>query len=448
MGYHAPSADEVYRYVFHLDRPNNGSLTDGFCWSILFLNDNSAESREFLRRYTADLCFRTADRVRFVFFSYLTTNDSERLAQGGNRGGGFLGRILDAVSATLESECRSYDQETPPWDLLRPPALRPLRDAESIEHRLSMECEIYSAMPGSQEAFLLAQRLGIARFLPCFLVFTDIGAPQVHLLPAQRRPADATYARLCSWIDTFYEVNRHTLDHWRGVEREIVEISSEANASMSAIRHWADQRRRAWDGLKSVSACLLALRRAPLDDSAQVLRAVMADDTSSWEFRQTVHPFLQKFTDLQRRNEAGLAMTRQLEQLDAATTPAELLRLLHSLLQTIRDGQAAPDEAIVLDAIVALGEAPRFSDPVRDLHAWWRSEFGRPISRRKYDSYRKEFRAFSDRLHGATAQSRVGSIKRARVRGVSSCHYDDSFLGDRTGKCRYRLETTCGALWS
>ena len=48
MGYHAPSAEEVYRYVFRLDRHEPRSLCDGFSWSILFVNDNSPVCREFL----------------------------------------------------------------------------------------------------------------------------------------------------------------------------------------------------------------------------------------------------------------------------------------------------------------------------------------------------------------------------------------------------------------
>src|SRR6266576_3371019 len=70
LGFQAPSADEVYRYVFRLDDTAR-SLTDRFNWSIVFVNDTSSLCKEFLHAYCADICYRTADRIRFIFFSEL-----------------------------------------------------------------------------------------------------------------------------------------------------------------------------------------------------------------------------------------------------------------------------------------------------------------------------------------------------------------------------------------
>jgi hypothetical protein len=69
MGYHAPQAEEVHRYLFRLDQSSQAKLSGGFSWSILFVNDNSSVCREFLARVGAELCYRIADRIRFVFFS-------------------------------------------------------------------------------------------------------------------------------------------------------------------------------------------------------------------------------------------------------------------------------------------------------------------------------------------------------------------------------------------
>lgn len=100
MGYHAPDAEDVYRYIFRLDRHSEAGLSDGFGWSILFVNDSSPACREFLLRYGAELCHRTADRIRFVFFSGLDTTDTQDLAAQANnsRGGGFLSRIISAAA--------------------------------------------------------------------------------------------------------------------------------------------------------------------------------------------------------------------------------------------------------------------------------------------------------------------------------------------------------------
>ena len=51
----APLQD-VYRYAFRLDLP--GHSLDWFGFSIVFVNDTSALSREFLQKYCLDLCFR------------------------------------------------------------------------------------------------------------------------------------------------------------------------------------------------------------------------------------------------------------------------------------------------------------------------------------------------------------------------------------------------------
>src|SRR5512136_3462543 len=81
MGYYAPSAEDVYRYALRLDRSHR-SLTDRFGLSIVFVNDTSPVCREFLQTYCVDLCFRTADRIRFVFFSELPDQEIHKIVNG------------------------------------------------------------------------------------------------------------------------------------------------------------------------------------------------------------------------------------------------------------------------------------------------------------------------------------------------------------------------------
>src|ERR1700749_2224102 len=178
MGYLAPRAEDVYRYIFRLDRHSWSGLSDGFSWSILFLNDNSLVCREFLAQYGAELCYRTADRIRFVFFSGLEDYEFQGAAYAANRRDSFLSRIIQAA-ARLGTSRRSYDFERDDWDAFRPKALYPLDSQEHISRQIDHQVENYSAMPGSGEALRLAQRLGLGRFVPCFLLFSDIGAPAV-----------------------------------------------------------------------------------------------------------------------------------------------------------------------------------------------------------------------------------------------------------------------------
>jgi hypothetical protein len=102
MGYRAPSAEDVYRYVFRLDRESR-SLTDGFGFSIIFVNDDSSVCRDFISRYFVDLCHRTADRIRIIFFSDLPESDFEHIAREMNSSprlqkDGMLGTVIKSIS--------------------------------------------------------------------------------------------------------------------------------------------------------------------------------------------------------------------------------------------------------------------------------------------------------------------------------------------------------------
>lgn len=106
MGYRAPSAEDVYRYVFRLDHRNR-SLTDGFGLSIIFVNDNSSVCRDLLSRYFVDLCHRTADRIRIIFFSELPESyfEDNALQMNSNsysasrlREDGIIGAVIKSTS--------------------------------------------------------------------------------------------------------------------------------------------------------------------------------------------------------------------------------------------------------------------------------------------------------------------------------------------------------------
>lgn len=94
MGYHTRNAEDVYRYIFRTDQRRHGGLSDGFSWSILFINDTSPECMKFLARYGTEMCHRTADRIRFVFFSGLNEHEMQRVVDRANRRGGFLANIF------------------------------------------------------------------------------------------------------------------------------------------------------------------------------------------------------------------------------------------------------------------------------------------------------------------------------------------------------------------
>jgi hypothetical protein len=147
MGFVAPSAEEVYRHALRLD--GRRSLSDRFGFSIVLVNDSSAVCHNFLRFYCIDLCQRTADRIRFVFFSELPESEFQNVAEDLTTGRRDLSRgLLRHVLERLRFWER-FDYEREPWRSLRPDSLRPLRRLDEIERRLRWETDTRTAMPGA-----------------------------------------------------------------------------------------------------------------------------------------------------------------------------------------------------------------------------------------------------------------------------------------------------------
>src|ERR1044072_158256 len=318
MGYHAPSAEEVYRYIFRLDlHPRNG-LSDGFSWSILFLNDNSPVCREFLAQYGAELCYRTADRIRFVFFSGLEDYEFQEAAYAANRRGGFLSRIIQAA-ARLGTHRRGYDFERDDWNTFRPKPLSPLDSQERISRQIDHKVERYSAMPGSEEALRLAQRLGIGRFVPCFLLFSDIGAPAVSLFPIAYRTPQEVFERLRVWIDSFYEINHAALTRWASIESSIEQAVSKYRMSIGKVNRWRDERKTQWEALQAVTRYLNQVANGPPDIA--LLEKLGRDYSIPWEVRNLAAPFLERLRLSEERQEEARVMREWHSRVLAAAPP-------------------------------------------------------------------------------------------------------------------------------
>jgi hypothetical protein len=407
MGYHAPRSEDVYRYVFRLDRDSRSGLSDGFSWSILFLNDNSPVCREFLARYGAELCYRTADRIRFVFFSGLDKGEFEEEARRSARGGGFLWRMLRAA-AGLGMNRRSYDLERDDWEALRPEALYPLDSQEHISRRISFEAEEYSAMPGSGEALRLAQRLGIGRFVPCFLLFSDVGAPAVSLFPVADRTPREVFERLRRWIDSFYEVNHGTLTHWASIEGSIERAGSKYRMPLSKVGEWRNERKKQWEGLPAVSRYLKQIANSPPD--IELLQKFERDLSIPWEIRRLAAPFLERLCWSREVQGDDSVIRTWYARILAADNPRKLHAALSYLTYPHVERLPESMRALLRKALDSLSPPKLPASPESELADWWRSEFGRPPSRRKYEKYRNAWAHYSQMKHGPAAVGRVAGI--------------------------------------
>jgi hypothetical protein len=408
MGYHSPNAEEVYRYIFRLDRDSRPSLSDGFSWSILFVNDSSSICKEFLAEYGAELCHRTADRVRFVFFSGLSEGEFQGVASAANRrGGGFLARVLQAT-ISLSSRPRIFDYERDDWNMLRPEAFHPLNSQKRISQQISMECEMHSAMPGSQEALRLAQTLGIGRFVPCFLLFSDIGTPSVFLFPIAGRTSQQAFERIRTWVDSFYEVNRSVLTRWASIENSIEKAVRKYQTSISNVAYWRNERQAQWTALQKVSGYLNLLANS--QPSAALLDTLNEDSSIPWKIRGLISPFLDQLKAIDQKQRYAQEVKVWLDRVRAITDS----QLLYTELWNFKHQRATglPESvraclAVVINQLTPVKQPPSSESELAD---WWRSEFGRPSSRKQYDKYRTAWSHYSIAKHGEAAKGNVARI--------------------------------------
>lgn len=263
MGYTVPSADDVYRYVLRLDHRNR-SLTDRFGLSILFINDTTPICNEFLQRYCIDLCLRTADRIRFIFFSDLPKESFQEIVERMNRSymsnrQGMLQSILGMMGSHLRNILNPFDYEHDPWRTLRPEPFRPLGRYRDIKEHLDWRSDMMTAMPGIGESLKLAQKLGIGQYVPCFLVFSEVGDLHLDVLPIAGMSSEEAYSHVRKWVDDFYNDNRATIEHWERVEKSILGLCRKARRSLDQIREWPSQRLKTYDALRRVSQTILLI---------------------------------------------------------------------------------------------------------------------------------------------------------------------------------------------
>jgi|GEM_PF-6861157 len=391
MGYHAPSAEEVYRYVLRFDQPNR-KLTDRFNLSIIFVNDTSPLCRDFLKQYCVDLCFRTADRIRFVFFSELSQPEIQNIADKMNRGQeglkrGMLRNILDMVGVGRSRGELSYDFESEFWRSLRPEALYPLSRLDDIEKQLNWECDMKTALPGSGMAMQFAQRLGIGRYAPCVLVFNEIGNLQIDLMPIEGMSTKEIYHHIRGWIDNFYEINQVKIDYWGDIERKIDTLVNNANLNIQSIRTWHEKYSNLFERLRKTSELILKIENTPDEQLIDLIRLVLSD--YSWP--SEIRSIFQTGKELVQVEDQRLSAIRVVHQAqeklvnisDANTLLANLLSIRRMLLPNMN-----VDVSKSLNIAIKQLESLSRTDYLYMIDEWWKKISVSYLSFKKFKQYR------------------------------------------------------------
>jgi hypothetical protein len=410
MGFHAPSSEDVYRYIFRLDRPSQKGLSDGFSWSILFLNDSSPVCREFLAQYGTELCHRTADRVRFVFFSDLPKADYEHFASIGSQQGNILGGLIRAIVQRITRPWE-YNFQRDEWERFKPDAFDPLSNYESIRKHISWETQLHTVMPGSGEALRLAQSLGIGRFVPCFLMFSDIGSPIACILPVGDKSPHEIFVRLRTWIDSYYEINHHTLRRWADIEDAILNV---VQTSLHRVERWRSERENSWRTLQQITVLMNSSPNIPL------LRNLYTDSSTPRLVKDVIELFLTRSEEIERKVEQLQDLRGWLAELSGYSDPDSVNRKLVQFQS--QHWRLLPAE--VLDYLKATlresSSTPSMVSPRSQVYSWLRSPVSRPPSKNEFDRYHQGWGQFSKRKHGDNAIGRVGKILREEFETVKS----------------------------
>lgn len=393
MGYRAPSAEEFYRYALRLDEQS--SLSDRFGFSIVLVNDSSAVCCDFLRSYCIDLCQRTADRIRFVFFSDLPERYFEDLAHDFNTGRrdarkGLLRNLLDLLHFR-----GPYDLEREPWLALRPTSLRPLRRFDEIAAHLSWQVDTLTAMPGAGVAMEFAQRLGIGRHVPCILTLTEVGDRHVHVLPIAHLSPTDVFDRLRGWIDDFYEQNRAAIDHWNAVEKEIEELTGAARLTLNGIREWRDEQLSAWGHLTAIAAAIEIVESGNLKRSLDLARAQDRDFSAHPRLRHLLRELTGRCAEIDRRRAAGHRLAQTAETAVAtAATPELLLLHLESWGERLTAGNIVIPAWSQATAELRdrLARTPAAASAIRSqLETWWQSQAHVQLPHQHFKSERSDW---------------------------------------------------------
>ena len=406
MGYRAPSSEDVYRYLLRIDQAER-TLTDRFSWSMLLVSDYSPVCREFLSRYCLDLCARRADRIRFVFFSGIPVSEFDEIARQEQSWYGILGSVLERLGSRAQRSRIDFEDEH--WRDLRPTAFLPFSSVSQIETHLNDERWAKKAMPGAEESLRFAQRLGIGRHVPCILAFTDIGDLEVHVLPFRDQTADQVYSRVRDWVDSYYEINRTLLEHWKSVEEQIQRLASEAAASLKAVRNRPERCRKDWQSIRQLAELIQALTEGQ-DTVVERLTAVAGDGNLPRELRSTLRDFQTRLDYFDKEFSEIEVITAAADDLDSQTTPEAIAGCIKKLVHDPPRYLHKSTSITIKRAWSELKKTGQQIEPRPALLFWWQHRAVPLFSKRQFFDRRPGWQEIADaRKHAAES---IGDHKR------------------------------------
>ena len=368
MGFHARSTEDAVRWVLGLE---GELLSDGYFLSFVLVNDSSPECVEFLRKHFVPLCRRTADRVRFVYFSSMTPEEGNAF---------FWGRIprltsLPRLLGIAPSSPGLADLHPQPLGVVRE---RDLRDIEADTSEFAKR----AVQDGASAAMRFAQQLGIGQDVPCVLISLEVQERRTWLLPIAERDSDWVNQRITEAVDGFYRENLGFFARLRKLEAEIEALASVGRRDLKELQAWARQEADGWRALRALNRAVAYLDsptegQPPFENPLDEERWLGDELGRAWR----------ESAAASKEAEVTRSATRRLEGLPGSLDtldwdPASALDSVRRLLVTV-PGCATDTRSALGSALDLLKEASgSLASPEQELDRWLRAARGnRPPQR-------------------------------------------------------------------
>jgi hypothetical protein len=268
------------------------------------------------------------------------------------------------------------------WRNLTPNSITPI-DAPERTRELSFDIKNNSAMPGVGESMRFAARLGIGRYVPCFVFFTDVGQLYVDVFPVGQLSADKIYEQLRIWIDSFYEKNSASIDKWNQVEKDIVAFTNSVNQPLTKLQNWITQSEELWNELRLIAQVIVKLNAfvsnpevyKPIIDDIYNRLSNHALNNSSGESRQILLKCLTRLKELYTQRE-----NYKLHQ-ESLKTIINNLNVVSDFAQVYDELSRAVKKPLMRSALSILEQAIRLIEQqhhkafslsfIQQLFSWW-----------------------------------------------------------------------------
>ena len=375
MSFVARGPDQVYRYALRLDKPER-SLGDRFGFSIVLVNDNSDICVQFLSKYFEQLSHRTGERVRFVFFAEMTEAEASdrRMSPTGHLTPGWYRRFILG----------------PHWEELRPDALELVTRPKELVEQWEK-----SAIPDNAgAASRFAGKLGVGRHIPCLLMFKDVGARTVHVMPLRLlKDASEIYEQVCHWVDEFYRDNRDALARWNEAEDRIRALCSQVKTTLGTLEQWRQstfERAKEMRELATAIGALERLKSLPYESWPPRLSSPLAapQTRAARERLADVDEAIQTLTAFHSLERDARSTASELRNATDATAIARIVDRL--IANGVLDGGERPRLERLLGSLREQAAAVRLMDPQEQLDRW-RSAAPHWPSREEYVSCTAEW---------------------------------------------------------